>query len=286
MKEEVEEIYSIKLEENLSLKDIIYQRKNSKFNKNLELGEPISHLKSPNNSFFSLNWFLCSTNNVSFNSKDDFSLDSNEINYFWKLKSENRKLKESDKKIFNKLFHKVFNIYLNNEDILNEKWMEMGFQNSDPRTDFRGGGFLALKSICYFVDIEGKNTIENFKEYEFVFGILSINLSFFLIKFFHLFHDKFTEKFKGNTLEICSRKALKNFCYLGWEKDFFFGELHNLLINCLFIEWQKVWKKNKENKFEIFNKLLNKVQKNLSKSLEFKIYKNFDEFVINFVDNL
>lgn len=32
------------------------------------------------------------------------------------------------------------------------RWKELGFQSEDPRTDFRGGGLLALQNMCYLAE--------------------------------------------------------------------------------------------------------------------------------------
>ena len=37
--------------------------------------------------------------------------------------------------------------------MINEKWVDMGFQGKNPRTDFRGGGYLSLLCLLYFIDI-------------------------------------------------------------------------------------------------------------------------------------
>lgn len=36
------------------------------------------------------------------------------------------------------------------------KWKEMGFQNSDPRKDVRGGGQLCLENMCYMSEVHPK----------------------------------------------------------------------------------------------------------------------------------
>jgi ELMO domain-containing protein len=35
--------------------------------------------------------------------------------------------------------------------LLTNDWKEIGFQNKNPRTDFRGGGVLSLQCLKYFV---------------------------------------------------------------------------------------------------------------------------------------
>jgi hypothetical protein len=47
----------------------------------------------------------------------------------------------------------VFGDHLGNipDRLLTNNWKEIGFQNQNPRTDFRGGGLLSLNCLKYFV---------------------------------------------------------------------------------------------------------------------------------------
>lgn len=65
--------------------------------------------------------------------------------------------------------------------------MKLGFQGQYPETDFRGGGVFSLKLIILFV----KNNMQLVKIMEddkagFFFAITTINIYFFLKKYFHL----------------------------------------------------------------------------------------------------
>ena len=40
---------------------------------------------------------------------------------------------------------------LSGRTMLNRRWLEIGFQSNNPRTDFRGGGHLGLLSIIYLI---------------------------------------------------------------------------------------------------------------------------------------
>ncbi|KAF7029420.1 hypothetical protein CFC21_041174 [Triticum aestivum] len=37
--------------------------------------------------------------------------------------------------------------------ITSEQWKEMGWQGTDPSTDFRGGGFISLENLLFFAMI-------------------------------------------------------------------------------------------------------------------------------------
>merc|ERR1719264_1673222 len=37
------------------------------------------------------------------------------------------------------------------EGLKDDRWLDIGFQRNDPRTDFRGGGLFGLRAIIYFI---------------------------------------------------------------------------------------------------------------------------------------
>ncbi|CAL0322857.1 unnamed protein product [Lupinus luteus] len=68
-----------------------------------------------------------------------------------------------------------------------ELWKEMGWQGSDPSTDFRGGGFISLENLIFFA----MKYPESFQrllnkqdgqraEWEYPFAVAGINISFML----------------------------------------------------------------------------------------------------------
>ncbi|PKA65615.1 hypothetical protein AXF42_Ash020545 [Apostasia shenzhenica] len=74
-----------------------------------------------------------------------------------------------------------------------ELWKEMGWQGSDPSTDFRGGGFISLENLIFFAKKypdsfqsllhkkEGKRA-----EWEYPFAVAGINISFMLAQMLDL----------------------------------------------------------------------------------------------------
>lgn len=68
-------------------------------------------------------------------------------------------------------------------------WKEMGWQGSDPSTDFRGGGFISLENLIFFA----QNYPVSFQrllhkqdgtraEWEYPFAVAGINISFMLVQ--------------------------------------------------------------------------------------------------------
>ena len=98
---------------------------------------------------------------------------------------------------------------MDENDINHEEWKKYGFQNKNPRTDFRGAGLMGLKNLINYVETNNLIFLEMIKdENEFIFAISSINVSYYLMTFFHL---QDILDYKKDKKVICSRKILKNF---------------------------------------------------------------------------
>lgn len=77
--------------------------------------------------------------------------------------------------------------------LISDQWKEMGWQGSDPSTDFRGGGFISLENLLFFArkypksfqrllhKQEGKRS-----EWEYPFAVAGINISFMLTQMLDL----------------------------------------------------------------------------------------------------
>ncbi|KAI5567111.1 hypothetical protein BDE02_13G068000 [Populus trichocarpa] len=74
-----------------------------------------------------------------------------------------------------------------------ELWKDMGWQGSDPSTDFRGGGFISLENLIFFA----KKYPDSFQrllnkrdgtraEWEYPFAVAGVNISFMLAQMLDL----------------------------------------------------------------------------------------------------
>eukprot|EP00443_Scrippsiella_acuminata_P030576 CAMPEP_0115274998 /NCGR_PEP_ID=MMETSP0270-20121206/55967_1 /TAXON_ID=71861 /ORGANISM="Scrippsiella trochoidea, Strain CCMP3099" /LENGTH=385 /DNA_ID=CAMNT_0002691533 /DNA_START=1 /DNA_END=1155 /DNA_ORIENTATION=+ len=72
------------------------------------------------------------------------------------------------------------------------RWKELGFQAEDPRTDFRGGGLLALQNMCFLAEAYPERTVRMLREAapasssgngvaEYLFSAACINISAILV---------------------------------------------------------------------------------------------------------
>ncbi|KAL6569280.1 hypothetical protein OROMI_013794 [Orobanche minor] len=77
--------------------------------------------------------------------------------------------------------------------LISEQWKEMGWQGKDPSTDFRGGGFISLENLLYFV----RNFPKSFQDllrkkegdralWEYPFAVAGVNITFMLIQMLDL----------------------------------------------------------------------------------------------------
>ncbi|CAL8140090.1 unnamed protein product [Prunus armeniaca] len=79
------------------------------------------------------------------------------------------------------------------QGLISEQWKEMGWQGSNPSTDFRGCGFISLENLLFFArtyPVSFRRLL--FKEdgkratWEYPFAVAGINISFMLIKMLDL----------------------------------------------------------------------------------------------------
>lgn len=137
-----------------------------------------------------------------------------------------------------------FNIFKEKEPPLNingaglkdERWKEIGFQNSIPESDFRSGGGFALRNICSFVE-EKKEVVEEIlsqsEKSEFLFAVSSINVSFFLKKYFLMAEKQ--DYYNG--IDVCCKKGFKYFCKMLGKDEDILVKIHHILLEDLYYSW-------------------------------------------------
>jgi hypothetical protein len=73
--------------------------------------------------------------------------------------------------------------------MVNDMWKDIGFQGKNPRTDFRGGGFMGLACLIYFLEEYPQEFEEmiactkNESEKFWLTAVSSINVTFNLLIF-------------------------------------------------------------------------------------------------------
>ena len=92
---------------------------------------------------------------------------------------------------------------------------KIGFQNDNPREDLKKSSFFSLEFMKYFINnykIESKNI---FKEKDFLFALVCINLIYRINLILYLVDKDKSDSYINNIYKIerCSRKEIKNFCH-------------------------------------------------------------------------
>lgn len=256
--EEAESIPFIKRDENDSKKE------------NAEFLEPITHVQ--NKTLFEKCFRICLNDRKS-------HLTQNELRAFYFLKSESNipfdSNKESHNKILKSLWDALFKVPMGDE-ISNSRWQEVGFQNINPQSDFRGAGFTGLRMLTKYAQ-NNSDMIARMTDPkdDFLFAISSINVTHHLLKYFHLLDKLVYEK---NKSELCSRKALKNFNVLLLKDKTVFYKFHDLLFTDLYAIWIDLKKKKAGVTIMNFGVCIQEMKKKLEVGINRTFYKNFDEF--------
>lgn len=212
-------------------------------NENLEYGsgarsnfydEPLTHTN--NRPFFLKLCMICWSDRKNKLSRD-------ELYSYNKLREEANTTFDTKCEDYDDLFRELYELLTNEtlENIQNERWKDFGFQNSNPRSDIRGGGLLALKHLISFTEkYLARIKFMVVKENDFFLAISSISVSYFLMKYYHL--PKFL-LLKEDRKDICSRKALKSFCVMLEQDSKTLDKIHSMLLNDLYDTWQEIRRK-------------------------------------------
>ena len=129
----------------------------------------------------------------------------------------------------------------NQNDLIKKLAYRVGFQNDNPRTDFRAGGFCSLQFMNYFTTHHKIELKEILKEKYFSFVLTSINLSFcFRLVAFLTNINNIETTLKTYNLKGFTRKQIKSFSEHLEKKsenniDFFF----ELLSQCFIFIFKK-----------------------------------------------
>jgi len=116
------------------------------------------------------------------------------------------------------------------------KWKELGFQAEDPRTDFRGGGLLALECMDFMAQNHQQMVQKMLQESqqkgcEYPFSAMIINACFELSAWLHVDTRR---PGKG-----CSGQAYSFFAELLMEERCAFEALTGCMATQLHLEWKK-----------------------------------------------
>lgn len=120
--------------------------------------------------------------------------------------------------------------------LISPEWQLIGFQSKNPRTDFRGGGVLALHCLRYFslVYPEYFEEMMHDKTDTFFLAISSINISHMLVVYLYMNKADVADHTKKLR---AGRKQFKRFARLNSMSKKAFFELHAFLMTYLYKLW-------------------------------------------------
>lgn len=101
-----------------------------------------------------------------------------------------------------------------NKDLINDKWKLIGFSSSDPKDDFKIGGYYSLLFINYFVSFYESEFSDITKKINNSFGMIANILCFFFRLALDLFFSKGYADFlrKVNDILPVNNRQFVNFC--------------------------------------------------------------------------
>ena len=232
-----------------------------------ELVEPITHIR--NKTFFEKLVSSCINQRRTM-------LSLAELRVYYKLKIEANTLFEFENEDHNNIVRELWFILDGQklEEIKNNGWKLFGFQNIDPRTDFRGGGILSLINLISYSKNYRNEISEMTKETtDFLFGVTSINVTYYLIKYYHLADYLNYDKDKA---DICSRKALKTFCSLLLDDENVIHKIHDMLLTDVFHLWLLYKKTWTDATIMEFKSAIDEIIEKYVKATKDTIYYDFD----------
>jgi hypothetical protein len=236
--------------------------------KHYQYKQPETHLKNK-----SLMAMICSCCGDRF--KTDLTYD--ELISFYKIKELATTTFDSRSTEYDHLFRQLWEAFTEetpHDEIVNERWKEFGFQNQNPKSDFRAAGLFALRQLLRFVSKNRGRTLRMCdSKYDFCFAISSINITYFLIRYYHLAEGMTYERDKQS---LCSRIALKTMCQILEQDEEVLDKIHAMLLNDLFEIWIELKKRVKGINLMDFSMAIGTVKRRFIRTTEYCFFTDFD----------
>jgi len=130
--------------------------------------------------------------------------------------------------------------------LINAQWLSIGFQSTNPRTDFRGSGLLGLHSLYYIAAydpvflqemVDFSDREENQKEIAFLPAIAILSVTHRLMCYFHLNNH---DAPPSHTKLTAKRVEFKSFCKLNSLDMRTFMHINLLAIKLMFAKWREM----------------------------------------------
>ena len=152
---------------------------------------------------------------------------------------------EDHERILKKLWSIWFPDEAPSQNLKSQRWVDIGFQQEDARSDIRGSGIIGLNSLYYFIKHfkNDYNAMLSRKTDLFFLWVIWMNLSFMLQNYFHFRKGNVERKFENLKASATQFKnfmrvfaADKNADSLSESKQSFY-----ILHSHLFMTFEKIW---------------------------------------------
>lgn len=246
---------------------------------------PVYNQYAPDDTFSFNSLMLCSC----INSRN--SLTQSEFQSFNKLSSFCKEPlfidKDSHRRMLIGIWREVFpdEEPPSDQRLSHENWKTMGFQNTSPDSDFRGGGLMALKNLRDFVENNKTLSLEIIRQQEkneFLLAVSSINTSFFLRKYFLMAEPADYKLEKDNA--VCSKGVFKSFCGFLAEDSDVLDKMHDLLLKDVYFTWKKKKERDPTMNIMAFNAVFCEAQVLFHRKIN-KLHRKGFEIIEKFYAN-
>ena len=169
--------------------------------------------------------------------------------------------KEKDEQLSNNTTNTLTTKGTSNNNISEEDvliWRKIGFQTSNPRTDFRAGGIFSLDLMNYFANNHENEFTNIINEDYFTFALVCIRLSYLIRIYLFLLPPeeiKINVKYQKNIL--ATRKELKHFCYFLWDNGNLLLDIASITLGFIYQKFvEKKKSSNKESNYLIIDPII------------------------------
>jgi hypothetical protein len=197
-----------------------------------------------------------------------------------------------------RLLQQLYDIYFWGQDreppknLLTSEWESIGFQTSNPRVDFRGGGVISIQHLINF-EKHYHHVREEMRELadeqRWMLAVISIRVTAFMTGYFDFRADCPFESWKQLSLGTKRKfKNLANFLRRFQDDDTTvfsrvreceaYSMLQNTLLLCLYREWKTKCTKFPEYTLINIGETEKEVQRQFKKAMEKRVYGSFFDF--------
>lgn len=205
---------------------------------------------------------------------------------------------EEDEKMLLQLFASAYPGEDPPKKLEDPRWEALGFQTSNPRVDFRGGGLMAIKQLKAYLQLhpqEAKKMKVSTKRKQFVLACNSIRTTYFLRQVFN-FDDleAIVSKERKSMKQLKKLKNLCNFLRIAQDgtasanpdesNEAVYDLMHHALLTQTFAHWQQLLERNPTLNILHLSKAEFNVKARFLKAVQARVFNSFEDFMKMFCE--